>query len=174
MSAPLSRFLVLVAVLVGACSPTGAPPTTAPPSDSIPPVVVGTEQPGPTDGPERLVSDLRAAGLDARLGPLFAGDPLASQGVVLCIASEPVQVYVFGSVVDRARATAKIDPGNPSNMGATMVDWNGRPRMWQRDRLLIVYLGEDAATEAALRTALGDPFASSAQGRPPLREDSCG
>jgi hypothetical protein len=33
--------------------------------------------------------------------------------------------------------------------------------------MIVVYLGEDAATEALLRGVLGEPFASG-QGRPPL------
>jgi hypothetical protein len=123
--------------------------------------------PGPTDGPDKLVVDLAAAGATAHVGSLFAGDPFDAQGGLLCIGKEPVQLYVFGSVRDREAAAKKIDPTNPSNMGTTMVDWNGRPRMWQRDRMIIVYLGEDATTETLLRSVLGDPFASG-QGRPAL------
>jgi hypothetical protein len=129
--------------------------------------------PGPTDGPEKFIVDLEDAGAESRLGPRFTADPIAAQGVVLCLGSQPVQLYVFGSVRDRTQAAAKINPTNPSDMGTSMVDWNGRPRFWQRDRLLILYLGEDAATDTLLRSVLGQPFASG-QGRPPLRDDSCG
>lgn len=115
---------------------------------------------GPTDGPEKLVVDLEAAGATADVGALFSGDPFDAQGGLLCVGTEPVQLFVFGSVHDREEAVKKIDKANPSNMGTTMVDWNGRPRMWQRDRMIVVYLGEDAATETLLRSILGDPFAS--------------
>lgn len=162
----LNMFLLLV---VAGCAGSGA---TNGPTPTIPPVG-GTQAPGPSDGPEALVTDLVAAGLNAHLGPLFAGDPLAAQGVVMCVGSQPVQVYVFGSISERVALTSKIDPANPSNLGTTIIDWNGRPRMWQRDRLVIVYLGEDAATEQVLRSALGEPFAAAAQGRPPLRAATC-
>lgn len=160
-----------VVFLLGACSGATAPlgsPTSSPgsppaASPSIAPVI----SPGPTDGPDKLVVDLEAAGAAAHVGSLFAGDPFDARGGLLCVGKEPVQLYVFGSVRDREAAGKKIDPANPANMGTTMVDWNGRPRMWQRDRMIIVYLGEDAATEALLRSILGDPFASG-QGRPPL------
>lgn len=164
----------VAAVAMAACqagvtaSPTASPRSspTVPnltPSDSAPPVIF----PGPTDGPEKLIVDLEAAGAAARIASLFAGDPFDAQGGLMCVGSEPVQLYVFGSVLAREQAVARIDPKNPSNMGTTIVDWNGRPRMWQRDRMVIVYLGEDAPTEALLRSVLGDPFASGA-GRPPL------
>jgi hypothetical protein len=132
-------------------------------SPSVPPVV----SPGPTDGPEKLVVDLEAAGAVARVGELFVGDPFEAQGGLMCVGSEPVQLYVFGSVRAREEAVKKIDPKDPSNMGTTMVDWNGSPRMWQRDRMIVIYLGEDPRTDQLLRSVLGEPFASG-QGRPPL------
>ena len=170
---------LLLTLALSACSsgPAGTPATTpsgAPPSETIPPVIFGTAPPGPTDGPEALVRDLVAAGLDARLGPQFLADPIAAQGVVVCLGSEPVQVYVFGSVRDRVALTEKIDPADPSNFGTSMITWNGKPRMWALDRLLIVYLGDSADTEALLRNALGEPFAVGKQGPPPLRDPACG
>jgi hypothetical protein len=90
----------------------------------------------------------------------------------MCVGTEPVRLYVFGSERDRMAAAAQINPTDPSNMGTSMVDWDGRPRFWQRDRLLILYLGEDAATETLLQSVLGQPFASG-QGRPLLRDGSC-
>jgi hypothetical protein len=164
-----SGFVFLVAMTVAACqagatsAPTAPPANSATPTQSAPPVIF----PGPTDGPEKLIVDLEAAGAEARVGALFAGDPLDAQGGLMCVGSEPVQLYVFGSVRDREEAVQRIDPTNPSDMGTTMVDWNGRPRLWQRDRMIVVYLGEDAATEALLRGVMGEPFASG-QGRPPL------
>jgi hypothetical protein len=156
--------MTLTACQGGATStPTAATANSANPTESLPPVIF----PGPTDGPEKLIVDLEAAGAEARVGELFAGDPFDAQGGLMCVGSEPVQLYVFGSVRAREEAAQRIDPANPSNMGTTMVEWNGRPRLWQRDRMIIVYLGEDAATEALLRGVLGEPFASG-QGRPPL------
>src|SRR5215207_413571 len=155
-------FVLLVALTLGACqagatsTPTAAPANSANPTGSLPPVIF----PGPTDGPEKLIVDLEAAGAEARVGALFAGDPFDAQGGLMCVGSEPVQLYVFGSVRAREEAARLIDPANPSDMGTTMVDWNGRPRLWQRDRMIIVYLGEDAATETLLRGVLGEPFAS--------------
>ena len=124
------------------------------------------------DGAEALIADLRTAGADARLGERFAPDPFTAQGMVMCLGKEPVRLYVFPSIADRVKAAARIDPSNPSSMGTSIVDWNGRPRFWQRVRVLVMYLGEDVATEASLRGVLGPPFASG-QGRLALRDGSC-
>jgi hypothetical protein len=171
--------IALLLAVLGACTPGAtSPPQTAPPvsppAGTPAPVVGGTDEPRPTDGPERLVGDIRASGVDARLGPLFSGDPITAVGVVVCVGAEPVQLYVFGSVAERIALTATVDPDSPSNLGTAMITWNGRPRMWERDRLLVVYLGEDADTEARLRGVLGEPFAVAQEGPPQLRDDSCG
>ena len=168
-------------ILVGcqrAGAPTSSPPPAVPPtptsgpsadaSPTPPPLIF----PAPTDGPEKLIVDLEATGADARLRDLFAGDPFAAQGSVLCVGTEPVRLYVFGSIRDRMDAAAKINPTDPSDMGTAMVTWNGRPRMWQRDRMLVVYLGEDPATETLLKGVLGEPFASG-PGRMLLPDRSC-
>ena len=155
-------------MLAGCQAGASSPPTTSPAKPgtatrSNPPVIF----PGPTDGPEKLIVDLEAAGAQARLTEMFAGDPFEAQGGVMCVGSEPVQLYVFASAPAREEAARRIDPTDPSDMGTAMIAWNGRPRLWQRDRMIIAYLGEDGATETLLRSVLGEPFASG-QGRPPL------
>lgn len=154
------RRLALIGLLVVACQPGSGTPSN-PPS---PTAVAGY--------PERLLADLSAAGVEARVGQIFAPDPFKAQGFLLCVGTEQVRMYVFPSIGDRMQAAAKIDPTNPSNIGTAMVSWNGRPRFWQVDRLLLLYLGEDAATEAKLRDLLGPPFASG-EGRALLADPAC-
>jgi hypothetical protein len=122
--------------------------------------------------PERLIAALAEIGVDARDGQVFDATPFAADGYVLCLGTEQVRMFVFYSIGDRVDAAARIDPSDPSNVGTAMVSWNGRPRFWQRDRLLILYLGEVAATETVLNIVLGEPFASG-EGRPLLRDDRC-
>lgn len=171
-----SHWLAILTLILAGCQAgvAGSPTATAPsPASSTPSLPPATSS-GPTDGAEKLAIDLQAAGAQARIGELFAGDPFEAQGGVLCVGTEPVQLYVFGSAAAREEAARRIDPTNPSDMGTSMVDWNGRPRLWQRDRVIVAYLGEDAATEALLRSVLGEPFASG-QGRPPLPgPNTCG
>lgn len=176
------RRVVLIALLAIACQPTAGTPSsapTAPPSSTTAPTP--TSAPTPTAGPsptevatypERLIADLQAAGFDARVGDVFGADPFMAQGFVVCVGTEQVRMYVFPSIGDRFEAAAKINPTDASDIGTAMVSWNGRPRFWQVDRLLVLYLGEDQATETALRTLLGPPFASG-EGRALLPDPSC-
>lgn len=155
--------LALIGLLFVACQPAVGTPSS-PPTLGPSPTAVGY--------PERLIADLSAAGVKARVGQVFAADPFAAQGFLLCVGTEQVRMYVFPSIGDRVKAAATIDKTNPSNVGAAMVSWNGRPRFWQVDRLLLLYLGEDAPTETLLRNVLGPPFASGA-GRVVLPDPAC-
>ncbi len=151
------------AVALSACSPASTPASTGPPAPS-----------GTTDGAERLVADLVAGGVTAKLGSNFLAQPLPGEGVAVCIGTETVQVYVLKDHEAALAAASKIDPDDPSKIGTSIVDWSGRPRFWLRDRIVVLYLGDNAGTDAALRNVLGQPFAeATVPGRPPLPAPDC-
>jgi hypothetical protein len=138
----------------------------------------GTSPSSPTpsriDGVEGLVSDLSASGASARAAGTFTADPLPGQGTLLCVGQEAVRVYSYASPEERAQVAARIDPRDPSKVGTAIVEWTGSPRFWQRDRILVLYLGSDAATEALLTAVLGQPFARGPGGRAGLPTRDCG
>lgn len=134
---------VLATVLVVACAtPAGSPAPSA-----------------AGGGVEGLVSDLAAASAPVRQADRFDPAPLPGQGVLLCLGREEVRVYVFPTEQARAAAAGSIDPRDPSHIGTSIVEWRGNPRFWQRDRILVLYVGPDASIEALLTTFMGPPFA---------------
>jgi hypothetical protein len=170
--------LVGLLVAISACSPTATPAssasTTPPPSGSPPPVIFGTPNPTTADGAEGLVDDLVARGAAATLGSNFLAEPLPGEGVLVCVGTEAVQVYVLRDHEAARAAAESIDRDDPSKIGTSIIDWAGRPRFWLRDRILVLYVGDSAATDAALRTLLGQPFAEAlVPGRPPLPAPDC-
>jgi hypothetical protein len=131
--------------------------------------------PSPSAGPDGvagLVARIRAAGAVVTEAEAFSTDPLSGRGVLLCLGDEPVRVYEFASAAERGAVASRIDPDDPSNVGTAIVEWAGRPRFWQGDRILVLYLGESAATEALLASVLGPPFAEG-PGRAPLQARDC-
>lgn len=110
-------------------------------------------------GVEGLVNALKVASAPVRQADRFDPAPLPGQGVLLCVGREEVRVYVFPTDEARMAAAAGIDRTDPSHVGTSIVEWTGNPRFWQRDRILVLYLGTDAPTEALLTSALGPPFA---------------
>ena len=110
-------------------------------------------------GVEGLLGALKAASVPVRQADRFDPTPLPGQGVLLCVGREEVRVYVFPTDEARVAAAGSIDRTDPSHVGTSIVEWTGNPRFWQRDRILVLYLGADAPTEALLTSALGPPFA---------------
>ena len=168
----------LLLMAVSACSPSATPQPTSTqslePSASPPRVIFGTAEPRPKDGAEALVADLIAGGATAKLGSFFLAEPLRGEGMLVCIGTEAVQVYVQKDHEAALAVSQMIDRNDPSKVGTSIVNWTGRPRFWLRDRIIVLYVGTDAATDAALRGLLGQPFAESRQpGPPPLPAPDC-
>ena len=59
----------------------------------------------------------------------------------------------------RGRRSATVNRDDPSFVGHGIVEWIGPPRFWLRDEVIVVYVGDDDALDAALRSILGRPFA---------------
>jgi len=110
-------------------------------------------------GVEGLVTALVAASAPVRQADTFDPTPLPGQGALLCVGHEEVRVYVFPTEEARLAAAGSIDPTDPSHVGTSIVEWSGNPRFWQRDRILVLYVGTDAPTEALLTSVIGPPFA---------------
>jgi hypothetical protein len=124
-------------------------------------------------GIDGLVADLVTAGSDARSGTTFTSEPIGGQGSTVCVGTETVRAYEFIDHEAALAASQTIDRDDPTQVGNGIVDWAGAPRFWLRDRVIVLYLGEDAATDSTLRTLLGPPFAEGQAGRLPLPEPPC-
>lgn len=84
------------------------------------------------------------------------------QGQVVDIDGKPVQVYEYRAVEEAQAAAASVTPdGNAVTRGEalTLIDWIATPHFYQRDRLVVVYVGEDHEVLDVLAGALGRPFA---------------
>lgn len=134
---------IAVAVLLAACSVPATSPSPSPAKSGV----------------EGLVDALIAAGASVRQADRFDAAPLPGDGVLLCVGPEDVRVYVFPTDQARAAAAGTIDARDPSHVGTAIVEWTGNPRFWGRDRILVLYLGPDAATESLLTSIMGPPFA---------------
>jgi hypothetical protein len=124
-------------------------------------------------GIDGLVADLVTARTDPKSGTAFTSEPIGGQGSTVCLGTETVRAYEFIDHEAALAASQTIDRDDPSRVGNGIVDWAGAPRFWLRDRVIVLYLGEDAEIEATLRTLLGPPFAQGQAGRMPLPEPPC-
>ena len=146
----MKRLSILLLSFVIACSGTGEVTTT------------GVSDPSFGTDPDRLFAELNGAGVSADQVDTFATDPLGGTGTLICVGSEEVRLYLFDDEAAAAEVATRIDPADPSNLGNAIVEWVGRPRFWQREPMLVLYLGEDVDTEDLLEELLGPPFAEGA------------
>lgn len=170
----VSRVLLatLVAVAVVACSsevPASSP--TVSPSGSVPSGGLPSSSPAAPAG--AVAHLLEQAGLDAlEKAAAFDPAPLSTEVKLVCVGDEPVRVYVYPTPDHAAAAARTINPRNPSEIGTSMITWNGQPKFWLHDRSIVLYLGTEPEITGALLAALGEPFAAG-QGRALLPEDAC-
>jgi hypothetical protein len=149
--------------------------TTIGPTPSPVPSPVPSTVPSPVgaaDGVRKLVADLEAAGATVKVGDTFMGDPLSRDAVNICVGSEEMKVYAYASAAERAAVSGTIDPNDATKIGTSIVEWDGTPKFWARDRILVLYLGTDAPTIKLLISVLGSSI-SHGQGRPRLLPGSC-
>ncbi len=145
--------------------PTLTPGATGTPAGQSEPTVSATPSPSePRHGIQGLVDDLTDAGVDAAVRDTFDGEPLAVQQTIVCADGEDVRVFVYGSEPEAAMAAAMIDPNDPTNIGTAIVEWDGWPKFWQRDRIIVLYLGRDEATIETLTNLMGERFAEGRDG----------
>jgi hypothetical protein len=153
MRANILMLAPLIVLLVGCQSRT--------PATSSTPGATPTRAATTPSGIEGLRADVNARGLTAEIGSAFMSEPVGGQGTTLCVGTETLQVYEFIDHEAALAASAKIDRDDPSKIGNGIVDWTGSPRFWLRGNVIVLYLGDDAATDGLLRDILGPPFAES-------------
>lgn len=193
LATPFPRMTTasLLALLLVACG-GGTPPASVSPSPSprpsstpVPTPGTGTTaspvapSPSPTpsprahaDGLEGLVADLEAEGVKVTVGETFNAEPLAVEGVNVCVGPEELKVYVYGTEAQRLSVSRAIDPNDATNIGTSIVEWDGAPKFWARDRILVLYLGRDALTTNLLIGVLGNAI-SHGQDRPQRLPGTC-
>lgn len=118
---------------------------------------------GPADDPvAALIEDLEAAGVEAaRAGTLFQPF-LTGQGHVLRARDETVQVFVYPDARAAEREAERISPDGSTVTGAgtaTMVTWIATPHFFRRNRVIVLYVGDEVTVLAALEAVLGRQFA---------------
>lgn len=159
----IDRIIGAAAIALAIAGCGGQSSTTQqPPTPSVQPTGSGAQptESGARHGIDGLVADLVDEGADATIGESLDGQPLAIQQTIVCAGSEDVRVFVYGTEQERIAASSRIDPDDPSNVGTAIVEWAGWPKFWQRDRIIVLYLGRDEATINALTNLMGEPFAA--------------
>lgn len=142
--------LVLVAMLFfAACAPTGTTEPANPPASS---------HGGAVDDQVSLLDALRAAGAEVEIGDAVEQPFFSVKGQIVKVNGADVQVFEYESA-EAMEADAGQVASDGGSIGTSMVTWVEAPHFFKTGRLLVLYVGEDAATIKLLEGALGVQFA---------------
>jgi hypothetical protein len=179
-----SSLLLLLLAMLTACGQSPAPAVQTPPDASQSPISIG-DSPDTAKGPISIgggpslgldpanqrshggavtnhvsfVDQLRAQGLmvepvNSVEQPFLAvkGELLRLQGGELKQPAE-VQSFEYANIEAVTAEVAQIDAdGNPKDAS---VSWQGTPHFFQKDKLLVLYVGDDPAVLGHLSGLLG-------------------
>lgn len=131
--------LLLAAVLVMACG-------------SQPPAV--DSHGGLVNDYVSLVDALRAQGATVEPSGDVSQPFFTVEGQVIQVNSQDVQVFEYADEA-AAGAEAELVAPDGSSVGTSMVTWVDSPHFYHAGRLIVLYVGDDAATIDLLETVLG-------------------
>ncbi|MCK6584760.1 MAG: hypothetical protein HUU11_03165 [Anaerolineales bacterium] len=142
--------LVLMAMLfLAACAPTEANEPANPPVSS---------HGGAVEDQVSLMDALRAAGADVEPGDPVEQAFFSVTGQIVKVDGADVQVFEYESAEAMEADAAQVSPDGGS-IGTSMVMWVEAPHFFKSGRVLVLYVGEDAAILDLLKNALGEQFA---------------
>ncbi len=141
----IAALICITVLLVAAACDAG--PSSTPPSSHGGPV---RDQPS-------LIDALRASGLSVNPVARLQQPVLSGSGETVQVNRETIQVYEFADGKAAQDEAAKVQP-NGTVPGVT-VNWPGQPHFYRKERIVVIYPGNDQAVLTALEAALGKPFA---------------
>ena len=114
-------------------------------------------------GPEtnQLVAGLRSAGAAADLVEVMpqASTPFFSVPAVrVLVNAASLHVFEYLTVEQATEEAARVSRDGGS-VGGTQIHWISAPHFYRGNRLIVLYVGTDAAIIGSLRALLGPQFA---------------
>lgn len=145
----LSSVFALGLMLSG-CGGSGAQPTPAP---TQPPAAQISTQ-------ADLVAALQGEGATVEMGDSIEQVFFQVTGQIIRANGVDVQVFEYADEAARAADSEQISDDG-TNIGTTMITWVDQPNFWAQGRLIVLYVGSDAAIIELLQGVLGNPIAPS-------------
>lgn len=104
-----------------------------------------------------LLERLSAAGADVEEAGEVEQAFFSTGGRILRLGGQDVQVFEYADAAAREAESSLIQPDGSPNP-TTMVAWVDQPNFWAGGRLIVLYVGRDAATIELLTTVFGEPL----------------
>ncbi|MFH0343847.1 MAG: hypothetical protein ACHBNF_17390 [Chromatiales bacterium] len=121
--------------------------------------VVGGESRGKpvTDYPS-LIDNLRAAGIIVKPEGEVVQPFFSVKGKIIKVGGEDVQVFQYSHETETDAQAIQVSPDG-STVGTTKIHWFGPPHFYKREKLLVLYVGDNEKVLKALEDVLGQQVA---------------
>ena len=127
---------------------------------------------GPVQDYVSLIDNLRGAGASVEPAGSVSSEFFSVPGEAITVNGAQVHVFEYADAAQAKAEAAYIspdggrisvpDPSDPSREREILVEWMGTPHFYLRERLIVQYIGDDAAVVNVLKAALGPQFAGGA------------
>lgn len=134
--------ILVVVMLFAACAPQGEVPAESATVDDL----------------RSLSKALRDAGATIESNETIQQEFFTVEGRILKVNGTDVQVFEYKSA-DAMEAEAALVASDGGSVGTSMMMWMATPHFFKSGRLLVLYVGDDAAMLDLLKSALGEQFA---------------
>lgn len=117
---------------------------------------------GPVRDYVSLVDNLRAKGAIVEPGEEFSDELFSVPGRNISVDGENVSVYGYADAGSTDAEAANISPDGGTITRGDMigyVDWVAAPHFYKTERLIVLYVGENAGVKNLLTELLGRQFA---------------
>jgi len=142
-----SKIVILsIVILLAACSASSEESGGESPADAA------------AGGKAGLVEALTGAGAEVTAGDELEQPFFSVKGQVYQVNGADVQVFEYASAEDMEADASQVDPSGGS-VGTSMMSWMATPHFFKHDRVLVLYVGDDAGVLGLLEGALGAQFA---------------
>ncbi len=113
---------------------------------------------GPVTDYASLIDKLRAAGVSVEPAGEVEQPFLSVTGKMIKLYGEDVQVFQYSSAAAMAAQAAPISRDG-SAVGTRKIFWVGPPHFFTKEKLLVLYVGDNDKVLKSLQAALGQQFA---------------
>lgn len=119
---------------------------------------VASTEPLAVEDQATLISALEGSGATVEIGEPVSQVFFSTEGTLLKVKGADVQVFEYESAEEMENEASQVSPDGGS-IGTSMVTWVDVPHFYKANRIIVLYVGNDASVLDVLESALGPQFA---------------
>jgi hypothetical protein len=105
-----------------------------------------------------LIAALEAAGATVELGEPISQPFFTPEGSIVKVNGADVQIFEYESSEEMGNEASQVSADGGA-IGTSMVTWMDTPHFYKTGRIIVLYIGSDAAVLDLLERVLGPQFA---------------